>query len=713
MIDIYPLVMLNETITFLSGVDIILLAALFGIIVGIITIVSFFLGIVPYIKSKKDFSDLFIYRKAKDLQQSDFAIQQALHANAEIYKIRGSDEKIEASLKNHENVLVTGMPKSGKTRSIYQAIKAVCPDFFVIKVPPKEVEQVRLPYRKRNYLVFFDDLHKYMSVNFVFDLFLKRVKEKSKKLMVVSTCRSGDELLSVTEKSLQTLWTTVVNLDEYQLNETEGRALAEEAGVKWTPEQFLGTPGSVILDVEDMKSRYRNSRPYEKTILRACKLLNQANIFIYEKELIRGICTSLFETEINESSWIDSLTHLKENSLVITSSSATTIYVYDATLESVLDDYDPEYLFEALLTLLITLEDAENLFYLGNAFYRDKDYENGEKSYNACLRINPDTVEAHYNLGVLLKNAGRKEEAEAEYRDALRLKPDYADAHNNLGNLLDDAGRKEEAEAEYRDALRLKPDDAEAHNNLGVLLYGAGRKEEAEAEYRDALRLKPDDAEAHYNLGVLLKNAGRKEEAEAEYREALRLKPDDAEAHNNLGILLKNAGRKEEAEAEYREALRLKPDDAEAHNNLGVLLYGAGRKEEAEAEYREALRLKPDDAEAHNNLGLLLDDAGRKEEAEAEYREALRLKPDYADAHINLGVLLYGAGRKEEAEAEYRDALRLKPDYAEAHGNLGILYSETGKKEAAKKELEIAKSLFEAQGRTEDAKKAEALLHAH
>ena len=96
-----------------------------------------------------------------------------------------------------------------------------------------------------------------------------------------------------------------------------------------------------------------------------------------------------------------------------------------------------------------------------------------------------------------------------------------------------------------------------------------------------------------------------------------------------------------------------------------------------------------------------------------EYRDALRIKPDYADAHHNLGVLLYGTGRKEEAEKEYLEAIRLKPDFADAHIMLGILYSETGKKEAAKKEFEIAKSLFEAQGRAEDAKKAEELLHAH
>ena len=155
--------MLNQTATFLSGIDIDSLAALIGIIAGIITIFMFFLAILPYIKSKKDFSDLFIYRKVKELQQSDFAIQQPLHANAEVYKGRASDDAIKNSLKNHENVLVIGMPKSGKTRSIYQALKAVFPDFYVIKVPPKEVEQVRFSLLKRNYLLFFDDLNKFRS----------------------------------------------------------------------------------------------------------------------------------------------------------------------------------------------------------------------------------------------------------------------------------------------------------------------------------------------------------------------------------------------------------------------------------------------------------------------------------------------------------------------------------------------------------------------
>ncbi len=67
-------------------------------------------------------------------------------------------------------------------------------------------------------------------------------------------------------------------------------------------------------------------------------------------------------------------------------------------------------------------------------------------------------------------------------------------------------------------------------------------------------------------------------------------------------------------------------------------------------------------------------------------------------------------GRKDEAEAEYQDALRINSHFAEAHANLGILYSKTGNKEEAKKALEVAKDLFEKEGREADVKKAEELL---
>jgi tetratricopeptide (TPR) repeat protein len=144
---------------------------------------------------------------------------------------------------------------------------------------------------------------------------------------------------------------------------------------------------------------------------------------------------------------------------------------------------------ESVLTLLTGLKDVENLFYLGNAFYYDKNYDRAEKSYDQCLNINPDLSEAHYNLGVLLQELERYEEAEREYKEVIRSNPDDAKAHSNLGVLLDDLERYEEAEREYKEAIRSNPDDAEAHGNLGSLYSQTGRVEEAKEELEIAKRL--------------------------------------------------------------------------------------------------------------------------------------------------------------------------------------------------------------------------------
>jgi len=221
---------------------------------------------------------------------------------------------------------------------------------------------------------------------------------------------------------------------------------------------------------------------------------------------------------------------------------------------------------------------------------------------------------------------------------------------------------------------------------------------------------KKELVENKFMLALIYAYVGRLDGTEKEYREAIKINPNHAEAHNNLGVLFADLKRFEEAEKEYREAIKINPNLVEAHNNLGVLFADLKRYEEAEEEYREAIRINPDLAQAHNNLGILLSNLKRFEEAEKEYREAIRINPDVAGTHHNFGALLANLKRFEEAEKEYRDAVRINPDDAEAHGNLGVFYSETKRSEEARNELEVAKRLFEAQGREEDVKKTDELL---
>jgi protein O-GlcNAc transferase len=276
-------------------------------------------------------------------------------------------------------------------------------------------------------------------------------------------------------------------------------------------------------------------------------------------------------------------------------------------------------------------------------------------AFQKAAELMADDAEAHYNLGVVLKSAGRLADAAASYRRAVKLKPDYAEAHGNLGNTLKDLGQLDDAVASYRRALKIRADSADAHNNLGTALKDLGQLDDAIASYRKAVALQPGFVLAHYNLGNALKELGQLDAAIASYRKAIEIKPDFAEAHNNLGTVLKDQGQFDAALTSYRRVLELKPDFAEAHNNLGVALKDLGQLEAALASYRKAIELKPDYAEAHNNLGAALQTLGLPDAALESYRRAVELQPEALQHAIYAHLLLPVIPESVESIIEWRE----------------------------------------------------------
>jgi protein O-GlcNAc transferase len=276
-------------------------------------------------------------------------------------------------------------------------------------------------------------------------------------------------------------------------------------------------------------------------------------------------------------------------------------------------------------------------------------------AFRKVAELMPDDAEAHFNLGVVLKGAGRLDDAAASYRKAIALKADYAEAHSNLGNTLNDLGQHKEAVDSYRHALKIRPADADVHNNLGTALKDLGQLDDAIASYRKAVQLKPDFVLAHYNLGNALKELGQADAAVASYRKAVELKPDFAEAHNNLGTALKDQNQFDAALACYRRVLELKPGFAEAHNNLGVVLKDLNRLDDAVASYRKAVELKPDYAEAHNNLGAALQTLGQPDAALQSFRRAEEIQPLVLQHAIYAKLLLPVIPQSSESIIEWRE----------------------------------------------------------
>jgi len=61
--------------------------------------------------------------------------------------------------------------------------------------------------------------------------------------------------------------------------------------------------------------------------------------------------------------------------------------------------------------------------------------------YCEAIRINPDYVNAHYNLGVVLIKKGKQDEGIRHLSEAIRIDPQYAEAKKNLKIIMRKTGK--------------------------------------------------------------------------------------------------------------------------------------------------------------------------------------------------------------------------------------------------------------------------------
>ena len=300
-------------------------------------------------------------------------------------------------------------------------------------------------------------------------------------------------------------------------------------------------------------------------------------------------------------------------------------------------------------------------------------YEASIYNYKKALKVRPDFVDVHCNMGHAFKASGDLSAAIKSYEDALNFNPNYIDAIGSLAVALREQGNLGSAINSYRRALKIEPENAEICYNLGNVLKERGEISAAIDSYKRALQIKPTYLEACNNLGLALMDAGDTGGAIKSYERALQINPVCSDAYNNMGLALVDVGDIGGAINSYKQALQIKPDYAEAHHNIGIALANKGDLQAAVDSYKEALKLRPDFASALNNLGLALMEKGNLDCAVEKYQDAIKVDPDCAPFHNNIGLALQEKGDVVGAIASYKNALKIDPDCIEAAVNLALL----------------------------------------
>jgi tetratricopeptide (TPR) repeat protein len=119
-------------------------------------------------------------------------------------------------------------------------------------------------------------------------------------------------------------------------------------------------------------------------------------------------------------------------------------------------------------------------------------WRNEEALWRDAAAKSPGHWRAVSNLGAALTRQKRFPEAVSVMRAALKIDPRSVAARVQLGVVLYLAGKPQEAEVELRQAVALDPNDAAALFNLAVFLRGTDRRQEARP-YQERLREVSED----------------------------------------------------------------------------------------------------------------------------------------------------------------------------------------------------------------------------
>ncbi len=211
------------------------------------------------------------------------------------------------------------------------------------------------------------------------------------------------------------------------------------------------------------------------------------------------------------------------------------------------------------------------LLFSYKTYSRNFDWKSNYTLYTHDVKIVPNSVKAHYYLGLELVKAvadstpdpARKkliyEEGIRELERAVEIMPTFSSAYTQMGVAWYRLKKFEKAIENYNKADALKPSDAITLNNIGSVYFEWGKYAEASEKFKKAIQVDPRFVDAHMNLGSVYGTLNDFGNAIASFQNAIQYAPDNARAYYYIAITYRNMGDKVNADKYFETANRLDP----------------------------------------------------------------------------------------------------------------------------------------------------------
>jgi tetratricopeptide (TPR) repeat protein len=309
------------------------------------------------------------------------------------------------------------------------------------------------------------------------------------------------------------------------------------------------------------------------------------------------------------------------------------------------------------------------------------DWKAAEAKLDLWLAAHPRDARVLFDAGYVADAQNRLEAAEGLYRRAVEANPQSFEAHVELGLLLARQNKNSEARAELEAATRLDPGEAGAAAKAHAwrALAELDRMDDpakASEDLLEVLKLVPETPLDTMLAAELAAQTGQLDAAEQTYRRVLAKDPNSAAANAGLAHLLIARKQYPEAETLLRAALEQAPEDTALSVQLAIVL-AAENKAEALTLFQKLHQAHPMDLAITRLLASVLDDAGDTEGSDKLYVSLLAASPEDPALLVAHGQNLIRELKYTEAFAAFDKATRLDSTNTDGWSGLAFAASKT------------------------------------
>ena len=304
----------------------------------------------------------------------------------------------------------------------------------------------------------------------------------------------------------------------------------------------------------------------------------------------------------------------------------------------------------------------EETFALAIQNQQNNDFIVAEKLYNEIIKRDPNYVNAHINLGILLIQNKKYHNAIISFEKAIELNPNFADTYYNVAVVNNLLGQNLDAIQNYEKAIQLNPKFLNAMNNLGVVFLENNEYQKAVDYFQKVILINPNISNAHNNLGSAYTKLDKHEKAIDCYEKAIAIDPNFTLSYNNIGTIFQKLGNFKQSKIYFKKAIAIDPYFTDAHYNLGVIFQTLEDYKEAKNYYEKVIEINPNYINAHNNLGVMFKELGEYQKAKNCYEKAIAINPKYVDAINNFGVLFIKMCEYLKAFTYFEKIIQIEPE---------------------------------------------------